>query len=255
MFGDRAQLVDLNGDVGEGIGDDAGLFPFLTSVNIACGGHTGDFETMRAAVRLAAHHGIAVGAHPSYPDRENFGRLDMTLSDLEVEEIVAGQVRALAEIAAVERVPLCHVKPHGALYNSAAQDAVVAQAIARAVASIDRRLVLVGLARSELIAAGARVGLATASEVFADRAYQADGTLVPRANQGAVLTDPALIVPRAIRMVRECRVTAVDGHDVAVRPDTICVHGDTPQAVAIASALRRGLAEAGIDVAPLRSET
>lgn len=252
MFGDRAHLVDLNGDVGEGVGDDAALIPFLTSVNIACGEHAGDFDTMHATVRLAARYGAAVGAHPSYPDREHFGRRIMPLNDMEVEECVAAQVRALADIAAGEQVRLRHVKPHGALYNVAARDARVAQAIARAVASVDRKLILVGLAGSELVTAGARAGLATASEVFADRAYyMPDGTLVDRARPGAVLHDPAEIVPRAIRMVRECRVSAVDGQDVAVCPDTICIHGDTPAAVEIAAALRRGLEDAGIEVAPL----
>jgi UPF0271 protein len=255
VFGDRAHLVDLNGDVGEGVGLDSELIPVLTSVNIACGGHAGDLDTMQATVRLAARYGVAVGAHPSYPDREHFGRRFMPMSDSDVEESVAEQVRALAEIAAIERVPLRHVKPHGALYNVAARDPRVAHAIARAVASVDRRLVLVGLAGSDLIAAGTRAGLATASEVFADRAYRADGSLVDRTAAGAVLHDAASIVPRAVRMVRDCRVTAIDGHDVAVRPDTICVHGDTPGAVAIAVALRRGLAEAGIQVAPVGGTT
>jgi UPF0271 protein len=255
VFGDRAHPVDINGDVGEGVGQDPELIPVLTSVNIACGGHAGNLDTMQATVRLAARHGVAVGAHPSYPDREHFGRRFMPMSDSDVEQCVAEQVRALAEVAALERVPIRHVKPHGALYNVAARDPLVAQAIARAVASIDRRLVLVGLARSELIAAGARAGLATASEVFADRAYHADGTLVARDTPGAVLHDPAVIVPRAVRMVRDCRVTAVDGHDVALRPDTICVHGDAPGAVAIAVALRNGLEDAGIWVAPLGGAT
>ncbi len=251
MFGDSAHLVDLNGDDGEGVGNDSELVPLLTSINIACGGHAGNLDVMRATVRLAARHGVAVGAHPSYPDREHFGRRFMPMSDMEVEQCVAEQVRTLAEVASFERVPLCHVKPHGALYNVAAADALVAHAIARAVASVDRRLVLVGLAGSALIAAGTRNGLATASEVFADRGYHPDGTLVRRDTPGAILLDPAVIVPRAVRMVRECRVTAIDGHDVAVRPDTICVHGDTPDAVAIAAALRRGLADAGIDVGAL----
>ena len=251
MSGDCAHPVDLNGDVGQQIGHDADLIPLLTSINVACGGHAGDAVTMRETVIAGRSHGVAVGAHPSYPDREHFGRRALSLTDMEVEQAVLTQLRTLAEIAGLEGVRLGHVKPHGALYNVAARDASVAAAIARAVTLFDRSLVLVGLAGSESIRAADRAGLRTASEVFADRAYHSDGTLVPREVAGAVIHDPRVIVPRAIRMVAHGYVTSVDGGDVAVRADTICVHGDTADAPALAAALRAGLREAGIEVRTL----
>jgi UPF0271 protein len=174
----------------------------------------------------------------------------MPLTDSEVAHQVTEQLRTLARIAASEDVPIRHVKPHGALYNVAARDRVVADAIARATAHFDASLVLVGLAGSELIAAGVRAGLRTASEVFADRAYNSDGSLAPRDSPGAVLDDIRVIVPRAIRMVREGLVTTLGGSDVSVRAETICIHGDTPDAPALAAALRRGLEDAGIAIRP-----
>ena len=252
MSSDRAHLVDLNGDVGEQIGYDADLIPLLTSINVACGLHAGDEATMRETVIAGRELGVAVGAHPSYPDRAHFGRRVMSLTATEVEECVLTQVSTLAEIAAREGVRLRHIKPHGALYNVSARDAGVASAIARAVARYDRSLVVVGLAGSESIAAAARAGLATASEAFADRAYRADGTLLARETAGAVIHDPRVIVPRAVRMVQEGVVTSINGSPIAIRADTICVHGDTPQAPALAAALRAGLVEAGIQVASLR---
>jgi UPF0271 protein len=249
---DRAHLVDLNGDVGEQIGYDVDLIPLLTSINVACGLHAGDEATMRETVIAGRELGVAVGAHPSYPDRAHFGRRVMSLTATEVEECVFTQVRTLAEIAAREGVRLRHIKPHGALYNVSARDAAVASAIARAVATFDRSLIVVGLAGSESIAAAASAGLATASEAFADRAYRSDGTLVARETAGAVIHDSREIVPRAVRMVQEGVVTSIEGSIVAVRADTICVHGDTPQAPALAAALRAGLVEAGIQVVSLR---
>ena len=251
MFADRAQLVDLNGDVGEGVGHDSQLIPLLTSVNIACGGHAGDDDTMRTTISVARHYNVAIGAHPSYPDRQHFGRRSMSLTDNEVERCIAWQLQTLAAIAASENVRLRHVKPHGALYNVAARDAGVADAVARATAAFDASLMLVGLAGSELIAAGMRAGLRPLHEVFADRGYSSDGMLVPRDQPGAVLDDIRVIVPRAVRMVRDGLVTASDGRDVAVRADTICVHSDTPGAVALAAALRQGLIDAGIEIRPL----
>jgi UPF0271 protein len=252
VSGDRAQLVDLNGDVGEQIGNDTDLIPLLTSINVACGLHAGDEATMRETVIAGRELGVAVGAHPSYPDREHFGRRVMSLTATEVEECVLTQVCTLGEIAAREGVRLRHIKPHGALYNVSARDAAVAAAIARAVARFDRSLIVVGLSGSESIAAAARAGLATASEAFADRAYRADGTLVTRETAGAVIHDSRVIVPRAVRMVQEGVVTSIDGSIVAVRAGTICVHGDTPQASRLAAALRTALVEAGIQVASLR---
>jgi UPF0271 protein len=240
--------VDLNADVGEGIGQDPNLIPILTSVNIACGGHAGDAESMRATVALAHRHGVAVGAHPSFPDRPGFGRREMTLSEAEIESCVLSQVRALAEIAAAQGVLLRHVKAHGALYNLAARDAAVAGAIARAVATFDPSLILVGLAGSALISAGARVGLRTANEVFADRGYRADATLVPREEAGSVIHDAGIVVPRAVAMVRDRAVTAADGTRLALDPETICLHGDTPGAADLAFRIRQALIDAGVEL-------
>jgi UPF0271 protein len=243
--------IDLNGDVGEGIGQDPDLIPVLTSANIACGAHAGDESTMRSTVALARRHAVAIGAHPSYPDREGFGRRALRLSPAEIETTVVAQIRALRAIAHAAGIRLQHVKPHGALYNVAARDATVAGAIARATAMVDDSLFLVGLAGSELLDQGARAGLRIASEVFADRAYRADGTLVPRDHPDSVLHDAAAVIPRAVAMVRHHTVTAVDGHEVSLRADTICVHGDTPGAAALAARIRQALVEAGVIVKAL----
>lgn len=250
MFADRPHSIDLNADVGEGVGQDEDLLPLVTSANVACGIHAGDPGTMSQTVELAKAHGVAVGAHPSYPDRAGFGRRAMSLTEGEIEGCVSIQVRALAEIAALYGVSLRHVKPHGAMYNVAARDPIVANAIARAVAALDPSLVLVGLAGSELIAAGKRAGLRTASEVFADRGYRADGSLVPRGEPGDILHDPEAVVPRAVAMVRDGAVTAVDGARVELQVETLCVHGDTPGAAALAMRLKQGLLAAGISLAP-----
>jgi UPF0271 protein len=240
--------IDVNADVGEGIGRDPELIPLVSSANVACGVHAGDAATMTAAVRLARAHGVAVGAHPSYPDRDGFGRREMPLSPEEVEACVAAQVVALRDIAAAEGVALRHVKPHGALYNVAARDSATAGAIVRAIAGLDPRLVLFGLAGSVLIEVGKRAGLQTAAEAFADRGYLADATLAPRDMPGAVLHDAAVVVPRAVAMIRDKSVVAVDGSRIRLDAETLCVHGDTPDAVRLASGLRQALAEAGIGV-------
>lgn len=245
--------VDLNADVGESfsvykLGYDALIMPALTSASIACGFHAGDPGVMRETVTLARQHGVAIGAHPAFPDLAGFGRREMRATPTEIEDFVCYQIGALAAIAAAQGVRLQHVKAHGALYNMAAKDAAMADAIARATVSVDRSLVLFGLSRSQLIDAGARAGLRTASEVFADRAYHADGTLVSRRTPGAVIDDPALVVSRAVSMVRERSVTTIDGERVGLDVDTICVHGDTPGAAALATQIRAALAAAGVDV-------
>ena len=251
VFEDHAPRIDLNGDVGEGMGHDPELIPLLTSAYVACGGHTGHEATMRATVVLARAHGVAVGAHPSFPDREGFGRRAMPMASDQARQSVTDQIRALAGIAAGEGVVLRHVKPHGALYNLAAQDAQLADAIARAVGAVDQELVLVGLAGSELIAAGRRAGLRTANEVFADRAYAADGSLVPRDRPGAVIHDTFAVVERALAMVRDRRVASIDGQTITLEVDTICLHGDTPSAPILARAVRDALTRAGIALAAL----
>jgi UPF0271 protein len=242
--------IDLNADVGESIGDDEGVIPAVSSANVACGFHAGNPAIMRTTVQLSKRHGVAVGAHPSFRDLEGFGRTEMQVEATELESLVAYQIRALSAIALKEGVKLNHVKPHGALYNMAARDAGMADAVARAVRTVDASLVLFGLSGSELTAAGQRAGLRVAAEVFADRGYRPDGTLAPRGTPGAVLTDVAEVVRRAIGMVTGQGVTAVDGTTVSVRADTICIHGDTPGAAALARAVRAALAAAGIEIRP-----
>jgi UPF0271 protein len=245
--------VDLNGDLGERDtrATDAALMDILTSANVACGFHAGSPTVMRATVAMARDHRVAIGAHPSFDDREGFGRRAITASALEVEALVGYQVGALAGVAAQEGARLSHVKPHGALYNLAARDRALADAIARAVRAIDSTLVLVGLSGSELVRAGQDAGLRTASEVFADRAYLGDGSLAPRDDPGAVMHDPADAAARAVAMVVDGTVIAVDGTRIAIDVETICVHGDTPGAVDIARAVRRALEHAGVTVASI----
>jgi UPF0271 protein len=222
--------------------------PHLTSANIACGFHAGDPGVMRATVALAREHGVAVGAHPGFPDLEGFGRRELQVSPRDVEDFVIYQVGALAAIAAAQGVRLQHVKPHGALFNMAVRDAALADAIARAAAVIDRGLMLFGLPGSELLAAGWRAGLRTGREGFADRAYQPDGALVSRQQPGAVIHDPEIVVPRAVRMVCQHTVETIDGSTIPLAIDTICVHGDTPGAADLAAAVRAALEKAGVEM-------
>jgi len=243
--------VDLNCDLGEGSGADDEILPLVTSANIACGFHAGGPAAMRQTVRAALAHDVAIGAHPGLPDRENFGRIARPITADEAYEMVVYQVGALDGFVRAGGGSMAHVKPHGALYNMAATDAALAEAIAAAVRDIDRRLVLMGLSGSELIRAGQRAGLITASEVFADRSYRADGSLTPRDRAGAMLTNAALVVQQAIDLVRKQRVRSLDDTDVPVHAETICVHGDGAHAVEFARAIRRGFAEAGITVARL----
>lgn len=235
--------IDLNADVGESagavtVGDDAAVVPLVTSVNVACGGHAGDDAVMRRTLRLARTHGVAAGAHPAYPDREGFGRRELGLPPAAIHDAVVAQVTRLARVAAAEGVPLRHVKPHGALYNRAAREPAVADAIARAVAAVDPALRLVGLAGSALVEAARAHGLAPLREGFCDRRYGADGLLVPRSEPGACLDDPAAAADQALALATRGDV------------DTLCVHGDGPSAVPILRAVRTRLATAGI---PLRA--
>ena len=240
--------IDLNCDLGEGAGHEAGLMPLITSANIACGAHAGDETTMRATVRLAMQHGVAIGAHPGFSDREHFGRRELTLTLDEIHALVLRQIRELHMIVQQEGARLSHVKPHGALYAMAARDAGLARAIATAVYDADPRLILVGLAGSELLAAGVAGGLVTASEAFADRTYQADGSLTPRSQPEALITDADIAVRQVLRMVREGLVRATDGGDVAINAETICLHGDGLHAVEFARRLSADLRAAGIEL-------
>ena len=248
-----AMRVDLNADLGESsatspAGEDPALMRHITSANVACGFHAGDPGVMRATVALAREYGVAVGAHPGFPDLEGFGRREMRVSPRDVEDFVVYQVGALAAIAAAQGVRLQHVKPHGALFNMAVRDVSLADAIARAAATIDRSMILFGLPGSEIVAAGRRAGLRTACEAFADRAYHPDGTLVPRQQPGAVFDDPDTVARRVLHMVREKTVDALDGSRVTLTVDTICVHGDTPGAADLAARIRSALANAGVGV-------
>jgi len=224
------------------------VLPCVSSANIACGFHAGDPAVMRRTLQLAERHGIAAGAHPGFPDLPGFGRRDMHISTAELESIVAYQIGALAAVAATEGARLSHVKPFGALYNMSARDAAMADAIARAVSAVDATLVLFGLSGSQLIAAGERAGLRVASEVFADRGYWPDGSLAPRGTPGAIITEVAEVVRRAVGMATGQGVTCVDGTMIRVKAETICIHGDTPGAAALARAVRAALTAAGIDV-------
>lgn len=217
--------------------------PLVTSANIACGAHAGDLATMRTTAELARKHGVAVGAHPGFADRENFGRRELPLAPAELRASIRAQIETLRALT-----PLRHVKPHGALYNLAAREAAVAELIAEVVHEIDPALILFGLAGSALPRAGKARGLRVANEVFADRTYQRDGSLTPRSRPDALIRDEAAAVAQVLRLVREGRVRATDGTDVAVVADTVCLHGDGPQAVAFARRLRTELPQAGIVV-------
>jgi UPF0271 protein len=250
--------IDLNSDLGESfgpwpMGQDAALMASISSANVACGFHAGDPGAMRATVALAREKGVAVGAHPGFPDLVGFGRREIKATPAEVEDFVLYQVSALAGMAAAQGVKLQHVKAHGALYNMACRDRALADAIAKAVASLDRSLILFGLPNSELLRAGEAAGLPVAAEVFADRAYDADGSLTSRQKPGSVIHDTQQVVERAIKMVKDKQVIAVDGSTIALQADTICLHGDTPGAADHARAVRAGLEAAGITVKNLRT--
>jgi UPF0271 protein len=234
--------IDLNCDLGEGAGHDAELMPLVTSANIACGAHAGDAATMRATVALAQQHGVAIGAHPGYADRENFGRREMSLSPAQAGDLVRSQIEAIRAIA-----PVRHLKLHGALYNQAARDTALAESIAETVRVIDSSLLLFVLPDSALARAAAARGLRIANEVFADRTYQRDGSLTPRSRSDALIHDEGVAVAQVLRMIREGLVRATDGTEVAIRADTVCLHGDGPNPVAFARRLRDALRAAGVE--------
>jgi len=246
-------VIDLNSDLGEGygrwrLGDDEAMLAVVTSANVACGFHAGDPATMRRTVRAAVERGVAVGAQVSYPDLAGFGRRAMDVPSEELRADVVYQLGALRGIAVAEGGEVRYVKPHGALYHAAAGDERVAADVAAAVRAVDPSLVLLGQPGSAALAAAESFGLATAAEAFADRAYTPEGRLVPRGEPGAVLDDPREVAARMLRLVREGLVTATDGTDVAVRAHSICVHGDTPDAVRMAAEVRAVLTRAGVQV-------
>jgi UPF0271 protein len=229
------------------MGVDAELIPLVTSVNVACGAHAGDPATILRTIETAARHDVAVGAHPGYPDLIGFGRRDLEMSAADLRASLIVQVGAVMAAARVVGVPVRHVKPHGALYNRAARDPAVAGTIAEAIADLDPALVLVGLSGSCSLEAGRAAGLTVAAEAFADRGYEPDGSLRPRTLPGA-LHDASSAAAQAVSIARDGRVRASDGSDVAVAAETLCIHGDSPGAVAIADAVRAALAGAGIGV-------
>lgn len=241
-------VVDLNADLGEGCANDEALLQLVSSANIACGFHAGDAQTMQQSVRWALTYGVAIGAHPSFPDRENFGRTAMQLPPETVYAQVVYQLGALAAITRAEGGKMVHVKPHGMLYNQAASDALLADTIARAVYDVDPTLRLVGLAGSELIRAGERLGLQTRQEVFADRRYQSNGTLVPRSQPDAMIESDELALDQTLAMVREQKVLSREGVWVPVQADTVCLHGDGEHALTFARRLREAFGERDIQV-------
>lgn len=243
--------IDLNCDMGEGCTGDAELMRFITSANIACGFHAGDEDTMKRTVGSAIKNGVAIGAHPGYRDRENFGRTMLDLSVEEVTDIVTEQISALAQIVKSAGGTLNHVKPHGALYNQAAKDQNLAAAIVDAVRNFDDKLVLFGLSGSHLISEAANRGLRSASEVFADRTYTQDGSLTPRSELNALIHDQTAAVEQVLDMIKYGRVRSTDGIMVAITAETVCIHGDGENALQFAMAVNRSLRENKIDVAPV----
>jgi UPF0271 protein len=242
--------IDLNADLGEGAGNDEALLALVSSANIACGWHAGDANTMRQCVRWALDKGVAIGAHPSFPDRENFGRSAMNLPPDDIVSGVLYQIGALAAIVRAEGGVLAHVKPHGALYNQAAKDSVLADAICEAVRRFDPGLKFFGLAGSGMIAAAERAGLQPVEEVFADRGYMPDGSLVPRSRPGALIDDEEQSLAQTLSLVRDHQVKAIDGSVVAVNAQTVCLHGDGAHALAFAQRIRERLALEGVAVRP-----
>jgi len=247
--------VDINADLGEGSGHDAELFELISSANIATGFHAGDSDTMHTAISEGKKHGVAVGGHPSFFDRENFGRKELNVPNEEVFDAVAYQLGIFQAIACALDVQPNHIKPHGALYNMAVRDEKLADAIARAIASVDPKLILFAPDKSALARVGEAHGLQIAREIFADRNYLNDGWLVPRTRPDALLHDPKEAAQRVLRMLREGKVRSVEGRDVDVRGGTICIHGDTPDAVGFARELRTQLEREGVRISAPQSSS
>ncbi|HEX2694082.1 MAG TPA: 5-oxoprolinase subunit PxpA [Gemmatimonadaceae bacterium] len=248
-------IVDLNADLGEAFGssrifEDVALLELVSSANIACGFHAGDATTMRDTVNAAKVRGVTIGAHPSYPDIPGFGRRELGLPPKQILFHVATQLRALRDICGAEGARLAYVKPHGALYNRAARDRDAANAIVMAIREVGLSLTLLGLAGSEMAHAAARAGIAFASEAFVDRAYKADGTLVPRDQPGAVINDVKRAVQRAVMLVKGKTITADDGTELRLSARSLCVHGDNPDAAPMLRTLRKRLEESGVTIAP-----
>jgi len=240
--------IDINCDLGEGMPNDASIMPFISSANIACGFHAGDETTIRNTIRLAVKNHLAVGAHPGFADKENFGRVEILLPTHEYYALVMEQLVLFKEIAEQEGVAVHHVKPHGALYNLAVKNEMVATEIAKAVHDFDPSLIYYALSNSAMLRIAEEMGLKTASEVFADRTYQDDGTLTPRTQRNAMLTDSEMAARQVLMMAKDKKVTSLNGKSFPVKADTICIHGDLPQAYSFAKAICKSLKENKIDV-------
>lgn len=244
-------FVDLNSDLGEGAAFDSQIIPLITSANIACGFHAGDSNIMNTTVALCKENSVAFGAHPGYLDKENFGRTNMTLSPEEVYNITLCQLGSLSAFAKAQGVKMQHVKPHGAMYNMAAKDMEMSLAIANAIKDFDSSLILLALSGSKMIKAAKQVGIKYASEVFADRAYEADGSLRKRTLEGSMITDENEAISRVIRMIKEGKVTAYTGEEVPIEAHSVCVHGDGEKALDFVRALNKAFAENDIKTVPL----
>ena len=242
------KTIDINCDVGEGIGNDELIMPYISSANIACGYHAGDEKTMKQTVELCKKYSVTVGAHPSYPDRQNFGRTDMLLHPGEIYEMIVKQINSLEKIAAAADVSLHHVKPHGALYNMAARDKGLAPFVALAIVDTNSKYLLYGLSGSYLVKEGKHLGLKTVNEVFGDRTYKDDGSLTSRAKPGALIEDTDAAIAQVLQMVKEGTVTSISGKKVPIIAETICIHGDGEHAVEFAKAIHSALKKEGIEI-------
>ncbi|MGB2750859.1 MAG: 5-oxoprolinase subunit PxpA [Pyrinomonadaceae bacterium] len=240
--------IDINCDMGEGCANDVGLMNYVSSVNIACGAHAGDAEIMRRTVECAIEKGVVIGAHPGYPDRENFGRFAIEMPHSQIYDLVTEQFNTLNKIAVDAGGKIGHLKPHGALYNQSAVDAELAAVIAQAVFDIDPYLILFGLSGSVSISEAEKLGLKTASEVFADRTYKRDGSLTRRTEPNALIRDTDIAIAQVLQMINNGTVTATDGSVIPITVDTICIHGDGENALAFAIAIRQSLTAAKINI-------
>ena len=238
--------IDLNCDMGEGIGNEELLMPFISSANIACGYHAGNEDEIKRVVDLCIKYKVAIGAHASFPDKENFGRVEMHLPAEEVYKLVKNQIEILNTITLAAGAKLHHIKPHGALYNMAAKDAPLAHAIATAVKDVNAGLIFYGLSGSEMIDAATKMGLQTAHEVFADRTYQPDGSLTPRPDANALITDAATAIKQVMQIIHSNKITTTNGETISLQADTVCIHGDGEHAIDFAMTLNKALQKAGI---------
>jgi len=242
--------LDLNADLGEGIGDDAAMLDIVSSASIACGGHAGDEDSMRAALRAAKARGVVVGAHPSFPDRVNFGRTRMLLEPEQLDAAVRAQVRTLVELGEEEGWPVRYVKLHGALANMAAEEPAIAAVCFAAVEGLVRDIAILAIDNSAQSEVASALGFTVIREAYADRAYQPSGLLVPRQMPGSVLDDKPTIAARAVRLAQKGEIEAIDGGTIATQARSLCIHGDTPDAVAIARAVKASLFLAGVEIRP-----